>query len=404
MPAKGWFHRIPCRRRLSGRIFFRAPLGTFRYVTGNGAPSNLSGMALPLNHPITGNELASDWMHRGIDLLNANTPASLEEAMRCFDEAIALRRKWPLAENPRHRYELAAGWMNRGDALARLGAKEQLAESVKSYDEALVLLRSLPLDENPLFPRRLAIAWINRGFAVQQQKTAAAGPEAIRCFRKALAVLEDSAATADLHLLRAGALTNLAGALLNVPGEPTGEARSLAQQALALIKEAERNDAVAAEAGFKARHVLCRALAAESRDGKSVPPELMAAATDAVDEGLALARHWEHRGENGFRALAGDLFRFGCRIHQTGQPRFLAEFILESLDPEKTDGVPPLNQEMHEAAVAALWNALKEIQQDGFQSLSTPRFGQLLENLRDLRVTEERLEQLRRTTIHPKSG
>ena len=79
------------------------------------------------------------------------------------------------------------------------------------------------------------------------------------------------------------------------------------------------------------------------------PPELIEEATDAVDEGLALARHWEQRGESGFRALAEDLFRFGCRVYQAGQPQFLAEFILESLDPEKADGVLPLGREMHEA-------------------------------------------------------
>lgn len=361
-------------------------------------------MPLSRNNPITCNEAASVWMHRGIDLLHENGPTSLEEAVRCFDEAIALRRTLPLAEDPRYRYGLAAGWMNRGDALARLGEKEQLAESVKSYDEALRLLRDLPLEEDPLYPRRLGIAWINRGFACQKEGTAPAQGEAIRCFREALAVLEDStvAAIVDLGLLRAGALTNLAGVLLDAPDQSAAEARCAARQALSLIREDERSDLIAAEAGFKARHVLCRAIAAESRDGKSIGPEQITEAIDAVDEGLALARHWEQRGESGFRELAEDLFRFGCRVYQRGQPRFLAEFILESLDPEKTAGVPPLNREIHEAAVAALWSALTEIQRDGFQSLSTPRFGQLLENLRTLRVTEERLEQLRRAcTLTP---
>ncbi|MCE0524219.1 MAG: hypothetical protein LV480_15045 [Methylacidiphilales bacterium] len=353
-------------------------------------------MALPLRPAACDEELARSWMHRGIDLLNANSPVSLKQAVHCFDRAIALRRAQPLAENPRYRYGLAAGWMNRGDALARLGGKEPLAESVKSYDEALALLRELPLAEDPLYPRRLAIAWINRGFALQ--KETGARPEAILSFRESLAVLEDSGAAdiTDLAVLKAGALTNLAAGLLDANDGQAEETRNPARRALALIQDAEQIDPTAAEAGFKARHVLCRAIAAESRDGQSVPPELMAEATDAVDEGLALARHWEARGNAGFRALAEDLFRFGCRIYQTGQPHFLAEFLLESLDPEKQSGVPPLNREMHESAVAALWNALKEIQRDGFQSLSTPRFGQLLENLRELRVAEERLEQLRR--------
>lgn len=367
-------------------------------VLENAPQSNLVRMALPRHPPTVGQDPAAAWMHRGIDLLNmATTPAGLEEAVRCFDQAIALRRLLPLAENSRYRYGLAAGWMNRGDALARLGAKEHLAESVKSYDEALRLLRTLPLDEDPLYPRRLAIAWINRGFAWQKGNSPADATEAIRCFREALAVLEDSPAAliADQGLLRAGALTNLAGALLNTSDQPAPEARRLAHLALALIEGTERTDAPAAEAGFKARHVLCRSIAAEFGDGKSIPPELRTVTTNAVDDGLALARYWEQRGERGFRALAEDLFRFGCRVYPAGQPRVLAEFILENLDPENADGVPPLNREMREAAVAALWNALKEIQRAGFPSPSTPRFGHLLENLRHLRVTEERLERLR---------
>ncbi|MCE0497676.1 MAG: hypothetical protein LV481_07000 [Methylacidiphilales bacterium] len=358
-------------------------------------------MASLLRQSTVCHELASGWMHRGIDLLNANAPVSLEEAVRCFDKAIALRRTLPLAEDPRHRYLLAGGWMNRGDALARLGAKEHLAESVKSYDEALGLLRTLPLDEDSLYPRRLAIAWINRGFARQKGDSPADVTEAIRCFREALAVLEDSpaAAIADPGLLRAGALINLAEALLKTSNQPVAEALSPARQALALIKITERTDATSAEAGFKARHVLCRAIAAKSSDGKSIPPELTEEATHAVDEGLALARHWEERGEGRFRELAEDLFRFGCRIYPTGQPRFLAEFILENLDPKKAGSILPLNRDMHEAAVAALWNALREIQRAGFPLPSTPRFEQLLENLQRLRVTEERLEELRQAAL-----
>jgi tetratricopeptide (TPR) repeat protein len=355
-------------------------------------------MPLPLDDTIARNELASDWMHRGIDLMNGNEPARLEQAVRCFDEAIALRRTLPLTEEARYPYGLAAGWMNRGDALARLGGKEQLAESVKSYDEALGLLLDLPLGDDPLYPRRLAIAWINRGFARQKQESLEARKEAVRCFREALVILEDavSAAIADLNLLRAGALINLAGALLEGPDAAGTEAREAAQKALLLIKDEERSQTMAAETGFKARHLLCRSIAAESVDGKSIPPRLIAEAIDAVEEGLVLARHWEQQGESGFRELAEDLFRFGCRIYQTSQPHFLTEFILENLDPKTTGGISPLNREMHDAAVAALWSAVKEIQREGFQSLSTPRFGQVLENLRELRVTEERLEELRR--------
>ena len=340
-------------------------------------------------------------MHRGIDLLHQNSETALNEAVRCFDEAIALRRTLPLAGDPRHRYGLAAGWMNRGDALARIGGKEPLAESIRSYEEALGLLRDLPLEQDPLYPRRLAIAWINCGFAWQKVESAKARNEAAGCFREAIAVLDDSTAVAitDRDLLRAGALVNLAGTLLDDPHSSASEARDAARKALHFVSEQERNNSAAAEAGFKARHLVCRSIAEESRDEGSIPPGLISEATDAVDEGLALARHWEKRGERRFRWLAEDLFRFGCRIYQAGQPHFLTEFILENLDPEMMDGVLPLNRDTHEAAVAALWDALKEIQRDGFQSISTPRFGQLMETLRELRVTEARLEQLRLASL-----
>ncbi len=354
-------------------------------------------------------------MHRGIDLLNEITPLSLDKAVHCFDQAIALRRTLSLAESPRYRYGLAAGWMNRGDALARLGSNDQLSESMKSYDEALDLLRSLSLAEDPLYPRRLSIAWINRGVALQKQETIATRKEAIRSFREALAVLKNPVADAipDNHLLQAGALTNLAGAMLDIE-QPAQEAQQLAQQALALIGESEKSNLVAAGASFKARHVLCRAIAAGSRDGHSISPDAIAVATDAVDEGLALARHWQQRREGDFQLIAEDLFRFGCRIYQSDQSTFLVEFILESLDPEKTKGALQLNSDTHAAAVAAIWSALKEIQSTGFQTLSTPRFEQMLDNLRQLSVTEERLKKLRQTTsarnrsgpttIHCKSG
>jgi hypothetical protein len=275
-----------------------------------------------------------------------------------------------------------------------------LIAAIASYDQALELLRSLPLTDDPLYPRRVAITWINRGVALQAMKTAAAAKEAAGCFCEALTLLDDStgAAIPDRDLLRAGALTNLAGALLDdLDSAASAESRALAQRALALIQSAEHDDTAAAEAGFKARHVLCQSIAAESHDGQSIPHELQTVAVDAVEEGLALSRHWEQRDESKFHALAEDLFRFGCRIHQAGHPQFLADFILGNLDPAKAKGALPLSQEIHETALAALWNALREIQRDGFESFTTPRFEQLLQHLRNLRVTEERLHELRQS-------
>jgi hypothetical protein len=336
------------------------------------------------------------WMHRGLDLLEAGTPDGLAEAVRCFDRAITLRRVSHFPGDPSAAYGLAAGWLNRGDALARIEYPGQVAEAIRSYDEALALLLTLPLEHDPLYPRRLAIAWINRGLARQKEGTPLAVADAGRCFRAAIGVLESAPAAAitGLPLLRAGTLINLAGVLLDLAEPSLPEARTAALRALPFVRDTERTDRAAAEIGLKARHLLCRALAAESSDGRSIPPERMAEAMAAVEDGLALGRLWRASGEEGFLALEEDLFRFGCRIHPANEPNFLATFLLENLDPEKANGVPPLNGHLHEAAVAALRQGLREIQRRGFPSPSTPPFERLLEDLRGLRVAEERLARL----------
>ena len=332
-----------------------------------------------------------------MDWMAQTAPGAQEKAIACYNRAIALRRKLPLAENPRYRYGLAAGWMNRADSLSRLGTKARNAESIASYDEALALLRFLPMEQDALYPRRLAIALINQSLVRRKGETRAELEAAMAGYREALSVLEQPAARSidDREVLRAAALGNLADALLETGDSAAPEAQVLALESLALVREAEREERKTAEAGAKARHVLCCAIAAQSRDGLTVPADLLALATSTVDDGLALARHWEERGDAGFRAVAQDLFRFGCRVHQGGGPGFLAKFILESLDPAQTRGALPVNAQNFTEALAALWSALKDIQRNGFQSLSGARIERVLENLRDLRVAEDRLKQLR---------
>ncbi len=75
-------------------------------------------------------------------------------------------------------------------------------------------------------------------------------------------------------------------------------------------------------------------------------------------------------------------------------PHFLAEFILESLDPEKEMGVLPLDGELLEIAHASILRAFKEIQRGEFQGSLTLGHEKMLAKLQELRVTEERLQQL----------
>jgi tetratricopeptide (TPR) repeat protein len=342
--------------------------------------------------------LANVWTNRGITLLTGDAEA-LAEAVDDFDQAIALRSTLPLAENPWYRYGLTSGWMNRADALTRLGGPAKLDEAVRSYDEALVHLRELPAGENPLFRKRLAIAWVNRGLTLLTRGTAPALTEALRSFDEAIASLGPATGHPELHLILAGAWMNRGNTLLRVTPPAAFDARGAASSALMLVAEHEAREVIAAEIGFKARHIRCQAIAQilpVAGDAWEAPDQLVADATDTVDEGLALARQWELRGETRFRPLACELFRFGARVYQQHQPHFLVEFLVESLDPEQSPGAPSDLREMHTAAAEALWQALRDLQQEGFKTLHTPRFEELLAQLKELRIAEGRLAELRR--------
>jgi len=345
------------------------------------------------------NAKASEWMKRGIALLNENTTASLINSLRWFEGAIELRRSLPLRENPWYRYVLAAGWMNRGDALTRLGSGEDVAEALRSYDQAVRLLRTLELESNPLFRKRLALAWMNRGITLQAQGTSGSLRAALESYDKAIAVLRDPLARecTENHLVLASALANRGNALLRIELPSVVAARDSAEQALALIAGNEEQDLLAAETGLTARHIICRAVAAQlaDRTGTIASEDLVAAATDAVDNGMKLARHWEARGERRFRDLARELFRFGARAYQMHQSHFLTEFLLENLDPCHSHDAFPVDPGMHATANEMIARAVTEIQSDGFRSLSTPRFDRFVKTLRQLCVTKTRLDELR---------
>ena len=141
------------------------------------------------------NRLASGWMESGIALLEGGAPEVLDDAIRCFDEAIELRRRLPFAEDPGFRYGLAAGWINRGDALTRLGGPSNLADAVQSYTEAIDLLKAPPAGDDGSFVRRLAIAGMNRGIALEEEKSAPSQADAIHSYKQAIRLLSGRATT-----------------------------------------------------------------------------------------------------------------------------------------------------------------------------------------------------------------
>lgn len=267
-------------------------------------------------------------MKRGIALMEANTLSSLEEAVACFDQAIEMRRQLPLKDNSFFVYCLAAGLLNRADALTKMGS----AQAVQGYDESLRVINGLPFGANPLFVRRLAIAWSNRGLALQARHSF---KEAEQSFETAINVLlkENATAIKDRDYLLAAALMNLAN--LQVRGSEITQAKTTAKEAIVLADQDQYKDPHMAEIGLKARHILCQTIAVlikENVYNRLVRKELIDEATDAVDEGMALARYWQQRGLKRFLVLSQELFSFGSKVYQLFQPHFMGEFLQENKD------------------------------------------------------------------------
>jgi len=298
---------------------------------------------------------ASAFMKEGIRLMDDARPGAIAAALQCFDRALELRRGLPIETSPFLRYGLAACWLNRADALMRLEASEHTQSALRSYDEALALLRDLPLREDARFPRRLAIAHQNRGLALQSQDSSATA-DAMLEFTEAIEILEHehAARITDRLYLLAAVWTNLANAeLAEATTQSEKRAEKAARRAITLVANLENNDVHIAEVGMKARHVLCQVISRrllQSTDTDARFPSDIHDATDAADDGLALARRWEKMGVDRFRKIAHDLFRFAMRVYARYQPQFLSEFVSENMDPAQSSPSYVESEEMRSAA------------------------------------------------------
>jgi tetratricopeptide (TPR) repeat protein len=346
-------------------------------------------------------DFAATCMRRGIELLAVGDSDADREALRLFDAAIAERSAGPL-QDPRARYDLAGAWMNRAEAMTRLAPAEPAA-AVEAFDRAIALLSDPawgPHPDSPPWRRRIAIAWNNRGQTFSRQRGREAARAAASSFRNAIEALGGVAHDAEDQRVLGSAWANHANALLRMDSRTAArEARKAAREALAILDALEQADLTAAEAALQARHARCRALAGLIDRCLSKRPRvaaaLLAEATDTVEEGLNVARHWEMRGVARLRDLAGDLFRFGVRAYQAAQPQFLSEFILDSVDPERSPAPLPLTRALHAAALDSLWRHLRTSRKESVHAGEDP-WKHLLEIAPELERTEARLRELRK--------
>jgi hypothetical protein len=348
-------------------------------------------------------ESAALWLRRGQTCEAQATPAALDEAVRCYNEAVAqlttLLSSVSRPAPPEFQRRLAIAWMNRGNALQKQLNVLDLEESVRSYDQAISLLRGSLGPEDLAGRNSLGAAWMNRGQALHRQGTAPTLEEALRSQHEAIAVLRALPLHQDIafRLNLAGALMNEANILLGDRQGRHDQARTSAKSSLALLLTQEAIHPDAAGLALQARRALCDAIGQllVANTTSLAISELADEAGDVVDDGLALARLWEQKGRRDLRPLAERLFYFGIQLYRIHQPQFLAEFVLESLDPERSPGALPVTPGLHQAAEEALAGALGALR--GVQRLTAddPLSARLLQTWQELQAASTRLAELR---------
>jgi tetratricopeptide (TPR) repeat protein len=335
---------------------------------------------------------AAAWMQQG-QTLEAQGRAA--EAVRAYDEAIALLRRDP-ARGIEIRRQLGVAWMNRGNALQKLSwegtpesARANLGAAASAYEESIALFRSLPLDV-PLHRNHLGAACMNRGHALLAANDL---PAAIAAFEEAvdhlghLPLAENPAYQLNL----AGARVNLAHCRL---GHASLQARAEAKASLDLVDVFASERLEFAEMSLRARRALVMALGellVTAESARQPTAELASEVSDAIDDGLALARTWEARGARHLRPLAGRLFRLGTHFYRMYQPHFLAEFVLENLAPGEAGEGFADDAEFRAIAADSLQEALAELQRPQLLVAGTAAAQRMIETARSLRDAQRQL-------------
>jgi tetratricopeptide (TPR) repeat protein len=328
--------------------------------------------------------------------LENQSPPNFAAALACYDELISQLRAAPTVESVVH--ALGITLMNRGNVLQKQAAPEVRAAAVAAYDEAISLFHHLPFNEHAGIRNSLAAAWMNRGHARLAVSDANGMRDALQSFRQAIALLRDLPLdqSRSYRVNFAAAQMNESNALVAL-GE-FAPALTSAQAALAITAVGEKEDPVLADIGLKARRVATEAVNrlryAASQRGESTE-ELGDLGSDIVDEGLALSRSWETRGHQEFRYIAARLFQSGADLYATHLPDFLAEFLLEHIDPDISPGAMAESTDLYVVAEDAIGGALQDLERRRDVFVDDASTARLIERRRSLKSASARLAELR---------
>ncbi len=308
----------------------------------------------------------------------------------------------------------AAAFLARGQAIEqKAAAPADLVDALRAYDAAITILRAIPV--SPASLRDLAVTLMHRGNALHRAGDATHFTAALAAHREATELLNRFPLSPDASTPPEVAFNhrlNLAGSWLNVAtltlADTTVEhrlthARHAATQALTLLStdNLSHAHAAAAELTLLAHRAHCDIL------GQIIPAvadaelqrDLISEGSDTVEAGLALARHCEQNGARHFRPLAHRLYHFGAQLYRIYQPHFLAEFLIEHLDPEQSPGAVADDTVLYAIADEAIANTLQSLQSPRFFDATRPQAARQLDTSRDLKAVAARLATLRTTHV-----
>jgi len=324
-------------------------------------------------------------------------PDSMAKVLDYYEQANAILKRLPWESNRRYRHHLAALWMNRGNLYWAPHTILPRDEAVRCFRLAIGYGMGLSTKEAPE-AMLLANMWTNYGNLLKDSDHETDHQEAVLCYIRAICLLEShtqNALSATFEL--AAVLSNLA----NLRAETIESERQFekvvdgAYRALLLLEGHEHTHQLAAQISLQARRALCQAYGHWLyQTSEEVQADLYQDATDAVDEALALIRFWEQVGQSFLRPLASRFFRLGEQLYRQRQPRFLAEFILETLDPARSPGSLHGEAELMTIARESLQEAITYADQHCYYIDETADTSDTLEIYRSYQYALERLDHI----------
>lgn len=283
-----------------------------------------------------------DHMQAGLALLDIGKAT---EALAHFDEAVALRERWPWQEDAESAWMLAAAWINRADALRAAGVPHWREASLQSLDRGIEVIRVLPFAEQPVLSDRLVLAVIKKADVLADSER---NEEAVAAYDEARSLLDrfgrgEAPEGLRLTAMMAGNRARLEAAL--------GQHIAAVESARESVQACRTLEAVGLResAGVKARFALAMALAAtlDGPGADSISPDWIAETTDAIEEALLLAEDLGIR-----HSFTRDLVRSGAKIYRVCQPHFLGEFVISR--------TPSQDAELRREMLHELWLARLE--------------------------------------------